>query len=107
MTFLSGMDEIGYVVSGLNPEGYLLLDRVVPSPHPLFDSYHLGHPMVVWTEKGALPGVLAIPSVHILSRERRQELQQFSLDGSDQIPISLLKAQASNGSIESEEETQS
>lgn len=80
LTLLSGMDEIGYVVSGLNPEGYLLLDRVVPSPHPLFDSYHLGHPMVVWTEKGALPGVLAIPSVHILSRERRQELQQFSLD---------------------------
>ncbi len=80
MVLLACMDEMGYIVSGINDEGYLLLDRVVPAPHPLYDSFHLGHPMLIWTEKGAVSGVMALPSVHILSREGRQQLQSFSLD---------------------------
>ena len=77
---LACMDEVGYIVSGINEEGYLRLDRVVPAPHMLYDSFHLGQPMLIWTEKGAVSGVLALPSVHILSREGRQQLQRFSLD---------------------------
>jgi putative aminopeptidase FrvX len=80
MALLACMDEIGYIISGINDEGHLLLDRVVPAPHPLYDSFHVGHPMRVWTEKGAVSGVMAIPSVHILSREARHQLQNFSLD---------------------------
>ncbi|MQY57139.1 hypothetical protein GH140_02970, partial [bacterium] len=80
IALLACMDEVGYIVSGVNEEGYLLLDRVVPAPHPLYDSFHVGHPMLIWTEKGAVSGVMAIPSVHILSREGRQQLQSFSLD---------------------------
>jgi len=80
IALLACMDEVGYIVSGINDEGYLLLDRVVPAPHPLYDSFHVGHPMLIWTEKGAVSGVMAIPSVHILSREGRQQLQSFSLD---------------------------
>ena len=80
IALLACMDEMGYIVSGINDEGYVLLDRVVPAPHPLYDSFHMGHPMLIWTEKGAVSGVMAIPSVHILSRERRQQLQRFSLD---------------------------
>lgn len=80
LVLLACMDEVGYVVSGMNDEGYLLLDRVVPAPHQIYDSFHVGHPMLVWTEKGAVSGVMSIPSVHILSREGRQRLQSFSLD---------------------------
>lgn len=80
LVLLACMDEVGYIVSGMNEEGYLLLDRVVPAPHQIYDSFHMGHPMLVLTEKGAVSGVVAIPSVHILSRERRQQLQSFSLD---------------------------
>lgn len=81
LAILASMDEIGYFVSGINSEGYLLLYRAVPAPHLLYDSFHQGHPMMVWTKNGSLPGVLSLPSVHILSRERRAELQRFfSLD---------------------------
>jgi putative aminopeptidase FrvX len=80
LTLLACMDEVGYIVSGINEEGYLLLDRVVPAPYQIYDSFHVGHPMLVWTEKGAVSAVMAIPSVHILSREGRQQLQNFSLD---------------------------
>jgi putative aminopeptidase FrvX len=80
LVLLASMDEVGYIVSGINEEGYLLLDRVVPAPHQIYDSFHVGHPLLVWTEKGPVSGVMSIPSVHILSRERRQQLQSFSLD---------------------------
>ena len=80
LALLACMDEVGYIISGINEEGYLRLDRVVPAPHPLYDSFHLGQPMLIWAEKGAVSGVLALPSVHILSREGRQQLQRFSLD---------------------------
>lgn len=80
LSLLAPMDEVGYIVSGINEEGYLRLDRVVPAPHMLYDSFHLGQPMLIWTEKGAVSGVLALPSTHILSREGRQQLQRFSLD---------------------------
>jgi len=80
LALLACMDEVGYIVSGMNEEGYLLLDRVVPAPHQIYDSFHVGHPLLVWTEKGPVSGVMSIPSVHILSRERRQQLQNFSLD---------------------------
>ncbi|MGD8536226.1 MAG: hypothetical protein PVF66_10300 [Candidatus Aminicenantes bacterium] len=80
LALLACMDEVGYIVSGINEEGYLLLDRVVPAPHQIYDSFHVGHSLLVWTEKGPVSGVMAIPSVHILSREGRQRLQSFSLD---------------------------
>lgn len=80
LALLACMDEVGYIVSGMNKEGYLLLDRIMPAPHQIYDSFHMGHPLLVWTEKGPVSGVMAIPSVHILSREGRQKLQDFSLD---------------------------
>jgi len=81
LALLASMDEIGYFVSGIDSQGYLLLDRAVPAPHRLYDSFHQGHQVIVWTKNGSVPGVLSLPSVHILSRERRAELQGFfSLD---------------------------
>jgi putative aminopeptidase FrvX len=75
VAFCTPMDEAGYFVSGINPEGYLRLDKAVYGPS-LIDSYHLGHPMIVWTENGPVEGVLALPSLHILSPEIRRELQE-------------------------------
>lgn len=69
------MDEAGYFVSGINPDGYLRLDKVAFGP-PLIDSFHLGHPMIVWTEDGPVEGVLSLPSLHILSPEVRKEFQE-------------------------------
>jgi putative aminopeptidase FrvX len=69
------MDESGYFVSGINPEGYLRIDKAVFGP-PLIDSYHLGHPMIVWAETGPIEGVLALPSLHILTSEVRREFQE-------------------------------
>jgi len=69
------MDEAGYFVSGISAEGYLRLDKAVSGP-PLIDSFHFGHPMVVWTGSGPVEGVLALPSLHILSSEVRKEFQE-------------------------------
>jgi putative aminopeptidase FrvX len=69
------MDEMGYFVSGIDPEGYLRLDKAVFGPS-LLDSYHLGHAMIVWTANGPVEGVLALPSLHILSSEMKRELEK-------------------------------
>jgi putative aminopeptidase FrvX len=69
------VDETGYFVSGINQEGYLRLDKGVFGSS-LIDSYHLGHPMIVWTKNGPVEGVLALPSLHILTSEVRRELQE-------------------------------
>lgn len=73
---LTGMDVIGYVVSGITEDGFLNIYRGVFSPHSLFDVYQFGHPLTIWTQKGPVSGVLALPSSHTLSRERRQNLMQ-------------------------------
>ena len=69
------MDEVGYFVSGINPQGYLRIDKAVYGS-ALIDSYHLGHPVKIWAEKGPIEGVLALPSLHILSSEVRKTFQE-------------------------------
>jgi putative aminopeptidase FrvX len=69
------LDEAGYFVSGINPEGYLTLDRAVYLPS-LADSFNRGHPMIVWTGKGPVEGVWTVPSVHILTAEMRKEMTE-------------------------------
>ncbi|MFC2160746.1 hypothetical protein ACFLRX_03755 [Acidobacteriota bacterium] len=81
LAVLTGIDEMGYIVSGFDSRGYLNLDRVVSPSTPLYDSFQFGHPMTVWTSGGPISGVLALPSLHIISREMRNDLQQvFSLE---------------------------
>lgn len=81
LAVLTGIDQIGYIVSGFDSQGYLNLDRVVPAPTPLFDSFQFGHPMTVWSASGPITGVLALPSLHIISREMRSDLQNvFSIE---------------------------
>jgi putative aminopeptidase FrvX len=81
LAVLTALDEIGYIVSGITSDGYLRLDRAVQPPHPLFDSYLLGHPVMISTQKGLLQGIISQPAMHFLTRERREELSKnFSLD---------------------------
>jgi len=81
LAVLAALDEFGYIVSGMTQDGYLRLDRAVQPPHSLYDSYLLGHPVMISTSKGPLQGIVAQPAMHLLTRERRDELaKNFSLD---------------------------
>ncbi|MGA2587267.1 MAG: hypothetical protein ABSF88_09615 [Candidatus Aminicenantales bacterium] len=79
LAILAALDEYGWFVSGITPDGYLRLDRS-SQPHPNFDNYLLGHPVVISTQKGLLYGIVVQPAMHLLTRERREELKNFSLD---------------------------
>jgi putative aminopeptidase FrvX len=62
-------------------DGYLRLDRAAAPPHALVDSFLMGHAVVISTRSGLQNGVVAQPSMHLLTRERRDELQKgISLD---------------------------
>jgi putative aminopeptidase FrvX len=73
------LDEYGWFVSGFTADGFLRLDRSA-QPHPNYDSYLLGHPVVISTQKGLLYGIVVQPAMHLLTRERREELRSFTLD---------------------------
>lgn len=78
---MTGLDHPGYFVSGITADGFLRLDRAAPPPHPLYDRFLFGHPLTVWSQKGAVHGVVAVPSVHLLSAEQRRNLADLlSLD---------------------------
>lgn len=60
------LDEVGYVVGNILPDGYLLLRRVGARPaNPLFDQQLEGHRVTVFGTKGAVPGVVAVRSTHL------------------------------------------
>jgi putative aminopeptidase FrvX len=78
---LAPLDEFGWFVSGITTDGYLRLDRAAIPPYSLYDSFLLGHAVVISTKAGFQNGVIAQPAMHLLTRERRDELQKnFSLD---------------------------
>jgi len=61
------IDEPGYVVSGITPDGYLRLQRLPQqSPQALFDALHFAQPVTVLSRDGRyIPGVIAGLSVHL------------------------------------------
>src|SRR2546422_7351953 len=62
------LDEVGYVVGNILPDGFLLLRRVGGggrTASPLFDQQLEGHRVSVFGTKGAVPGVVAVRSVHL------------------------------------------
>ncbi len=62
------MDEPGYIVSAITPDGYLRVQRLPQiAPQPLFDLLHSAQPVWVITRSGKkIPGVVAGLSVHLL-----------------------------------------
>ena len=73
------LDDYGWFVSGYTSDGYLRLDRVA-QPQPNYDGYLLGQPVVISTRGGLLHGIVAQPSMHLITRELREQLRNFSLD---------------------------
>ena len=61
------MDEPGYIVSGVTPDGYLRLQRLPPAPpNSIFDLLHAAQPAWVITRSGKkVPGVFAGLSIHL------------------------------------------
>src|SRR5256712_4564675 len=62
------LDEVGYVVGNILPDGFLLLRRVGGggrTASPLFDQQLEGHRVRVFGTKGAVPGVVAVKSTHL------------------------------------------
>jgi endoglucanase len=81
LVVIAALDAYGFFVSGITPEGFLRLDRAVPPPHPQFDAYLLGQPVVVSTRRGSVSGVVAQPAMHLLTPERQKILvENFSLE---------------------------
>ena len=63
---IAGLDGPGYVVSHIDEDGYLRLERSAdPKPHYDFDEFFVGQPVRIRTHKaGLIQGVIAAPSVH-------------------------------------------
>lgn len=74
------LDETGYVVGNVSPDGFLTLRRVGRPPSPLFDQWHEGHRLAVWTRQGPRPAVMAVPSTHLLRGRRAVAAEAFHVD---------------------------
>jgi len=61
------LDEVGYVVGNILPDGFLLLRRVgaARTVYPLLDQQLEGHRVTVFGTRGAVPGVVAVKSTHL------------------------------------------
>src|SRR2546422_983291 len=64
------LDEVGYVVGNILPDGFLLLRRVgggggARTAYPLLDQQLEGHRVTVFGARGAVPGVVAVKSTHL------------------------------------------
>ena len=76
------LDEVGYVVGNILPDGYLFLRRVGGGPrlaYPLFDQQLEGERVTVFGAHGSVPGVVGVRSVH-LTRGRGGPDPVFTVD---------------------------
>lgn len=64
---IAGMDEPGFIVSGITADGYLRIQRVGPGrPHRYFDQYFEGQRLWIQASGGTtVTGVTSIPSTHL------------------------------------------
>jgi hypothetical protein len=59
------VDESGYVVGNITTDGFLRLRRVGRITSALYDQQIEGQRVTVWGRRGAVPGVVAVRSVHL------------------------------------------
>jgi len=75
------MDEVGWIVGAVTPEGYLTLHRVgTTAMGPLFDQFLEGQRVTVFGRKGPVPGVVGVRSVHLTRGRTGGADEPFSLD---------------------------
>lgn len=77
--FACPIDEPGFVVGGIRPDGYLTLRRAGPNPGPLADQQFEGQRVTVFGRKGPVPGVVGVRSTH-LTRGRTTSDVPFTFD---------------------------
>ena len=73
------MDEPGWIVGGIRDDGYLTVRRLPGRTPPLFDQHAEGQRIMLMGDKGPVPGVVGVRSVH-LTRGRSGNDQPFSFD---------------------------
>jgi putative aminopeptidase FrvX len=74
------LDEPGYVVGGVRPDGYLTLRRVGRARGPLSDQQIEGQRVTVWGRRGAVPGVVGVRSIHLTNGRPPLPDTPFSVD---------------------------
>jgi putative aminopeptidase FrvX len=83
---VTAIDEPGYVVSGIAPDGFLRVQRLPQAPpNSVFDLLHAAQPIWVITRAGnRVPGVFAGLSVHLqplrLNAPKMSDLDQVYVD---------------------------
>lgn len=87
LVLFAALDEFGYFVSRVEPDGYLRVDRAFPTPLPIQDSFLMGHAVSITTHRGVVEGVVCQPSLHIATPETREKLS--SGPGLDMIYIDI------------------
>ncbi len=78
------LDETGYVVGRVRPDGWLTLRRSPAArlnlPGPLFDQQLEGQRITVFTRRGAVPGVVAVRSTHLTRGRASTSEDPFTVD---------------------------
>jgi putative aminopeptidase FrvX len=74
------LDEPGYVVGGIRPDGYLTLRRVPGQVAPLFDQQIEGQRITIQGTRGYVPGVVAVRSIHLTRGRDDPSTIPFSAD---------------------------
>jgi putative aminopeptidase FrvX len=74
------MDEPGYVVGRVREDGWLTLRRVGNPPGPRFDQQLEGQRVTVFGARGAVPGVVAVRSVHLARGRAAGSDAPFTVD---------------------------
>ena len=78
---LCPMDEVGYVVGRVMPDGYLTLRRVgTTAMGPLYDQFLEGQRVTVFGRRGAVQGVVGVRSTHLTRGRAVGTDDPFNLD---------------------------
>lgn len=81
LAVVTPLDEFGYAVSNILPDGYLQLDRLGAPPVGIYDSFLMGHYVAISTRSGLRQGIVVQPAMHVLTAEMRDRIaKSLTLD---------------------------
>jgi putative aminopeptidase len=74
------LDEPGYVVGSIRPDGYLTLRRAPGQVSMLFDQQIEGQQVTIHGHSGPVPGVVAVRSIHLTRGRGAPSEEPFTVD---------------------------